>query len=60
MRDKFRYAFAAGMAGHSRPRDGVASLAYDPTISLRGAQRRRPGLWNRMLDTVAYLFTLLP
>ena len=26
------------MAGHSRPRDGVASLAYVPAISLRDAQ----------------------
>ena len=25
------------MAGHSRPKDGVASLAYDPAISLRDA-----------------------
>ncbi|MEI9805962.1 MAG: hypothetical protein WDN48_18290 [Pseudolabrys sp.] len=25
------------MAGHSRPKDGVASLAYVPAIPLRGA-----------------------
>jgi hypothetical protein len=27
----------AVIAGHSRPQDGVASLAYDPAISLRRA-----------------------
>ena len=26
------------MAGHSRPKDGVASLAYVPAISLRDAR----------------------
>jgi hypothetical protein len=30
------------MAGHSRPKDGVASLAYVPAISFRKAQHCLP------------------
>ena len=32
------------MAGHSRPKDGVASLAYVPAISLGKAQCRSIGI----------------
>ncbi len=31
------------MAGRSRPKDGVASLAYDPAIPLRGALPHESG-----------------
>jgi hypothetical protein len=30
-------AFPPVMAGHSRTKDGVASLAYDPAIPIQGA-----------------------
>jgi hypothetical protein len=30
------------MAGQSRPKDGIASLAYVPAISIQGARYLRP------------------
>jgi hypothetical protein len=40
------------MAGHSRPQDGVASLAYDPAIhdDARQPQSVRLPLWNGLMD----------
>jgi len=31
------------IAGHSRPKDGVASLAYDPAIHLSSKKAGSPG-----------------
>jgi hypothetical protein len=40
------------MAGHGRPKDGVASLADDPAFheACRGRQACSPNLWNVMMD----------
>jgi len=47
------------MRGHSRPKDGVASLAYDPRISLRFARcpPKRDGreVFSPAMTTVEYL-----